>query len=109
MTGFYDLIGPLLDREGGYVNHKSDRGGATNKGITQATYSQWRGNHGMAWQDVGRLTTDEAEKEHCHLLDLFIIKLLFVLTACPKLVKDQEIGIADQYFGQPDTFALSPG
>lgn len=40
---------------------------------------------------LGKLTTDEAEKEHCHLLDLFIIKLLFVLTACPKLVKDQEI------------------
>lgn len=62
MTGFYDMIGPLLDREGGYVNHKSDRGGATNKGITQATYSQWRGNHGMSWRDVSHLTTDEAEK-----------------------------------------------
>ena len=33
---FVDLIDPLLDREGGYVNHPSDRGGPTAYGITQA-------------------------------------------------------------------------
>lgn len=27
--------------EGGYVNDKDDPGGATNKGITQATYNDW--------------------------------------------------------------------
>lgn len=31
-----ELIEALLDREGGYVNHPSDRGGATNYGITEA-------------------------------------------------------------------------
>lgn len=34
---FEDLIHPLLDREGGYVNHPDDRGGPTKFGITQAT------------------------------------------------------------------------
>ena len=30
------LIDTLIDREGGYVNHPADRGGATNFGITEA-------------------------------------------------------------------------
>ena len=31
-----ELIDGLIDREGGYVNHPSDRGGPTNFGITEA-------------------------------------------------------------------------
>ncbi len=31
-----ELIDALIDREGGYVNHPSDRGGPTNYGITEA-------------------------------------------------------------------------
>ena len=34
---FEGLIGPLLDREGGYTNNPADRGGETNFGITAAT------------------------------------------------------------------------
>lgn len=37
MSDAFDrLIEPLLDREGGYVDHKDDRGGETNFGITKA-------------------------------------------------------------------------
>jgi len=36
-----ELINAVLRREGGYVNHPSDRGGPTNFGITQATLSDW--------------------------------------------------------------------
>ena len=31
-----DLIDGVIDREGGFVDHPADRGGATNWGITQA-------------------------------------------------------------------------
>jgi len=34
--GVDELIEALIDREGGYVNHPSDRGGPTNFGITEA-------------------------------------------------------------------------
>lgn len=32
-----------LKFEGGYVDHPSDPGGATNRGVTRATLSKWRG------------------------------------------------------------------
>lgn len=35
------LISELIQREGGYVNHPADRGGATNWGITQAVAKQY--------------------------------------------------------------------
>lgn len=77
MNEFDDLIGPLLDREGGYVDHKNDRGGATNYGVTQGTLSIWLSMRGMPWRDVRTLTRDEAIKiyfelywmpSNCHLL-----------------------------------------
>jgi len=36
----------VLRMEGGYVNDPDDPGGATNKGITQATYTAWLGPEG---------------------------------------------------------------
>ncbi|MEZ5656043.1 MAG: glycosyl hydrolase 108 family protein [Sphingobium sp.] len=36
MTDVATLIDALIDREGGYVDHPADRGGATHWGITQA-------------------------------------------------------------------------
>lgn len=42
----------VLAREGGYVNHPRDRGGATNKGITQRVYDEWRERKGEKPQSV---------------------------------------------------------
>jgi len=47
--------------EGGYVHDPDDRGGATNMGITQATYDRYRRDHGLPPQDVRHITEEEAE------------------------------------------------
>ncbi len=36
MTSIDDLIDSVIDREGGYVDHPADRGGATRWGVTEA-------------------------------------------------------------------------
>jgi lysozyme family protein len=54
------LIDRLIQREGGYVNHPSDRGGPTNFGITQATLSAWR-ERPVSAADVQALGKDEAK------------------------------------------------
>lgn len=54
------LIDSLLVREGGYVNHPDDRGGATNFGITQGTLAAWRGKPVTAFE-VQSLSRDEAK------------------------------------------------
>lgn len=43
--------------EGGYVNHPNDPGGETNKGVTIATYNEYRRRRGLPLQSV-RLITD---------------------------------------------------
>ena len=40
---FQRAVAQLLAHEGGFVNHPADKGGATNWGITQATYERWKG------------------------------------------------------------------
>lgn len=59
---FEAMIGGILAREGGYVDHKNDRGGATNMGITQRVYADWLSRLGHAWADVRGLTRTEAEQ-----------------------------------------------
>ena len=49
----------VLASEGGYVNHPSDPGKATNMGITIATLSAWRGTK-VTNKDVRNLTQEEA-------------------------------------------------
>jgi lysozyme family protein len=56
-----DLISDVLRREGGYVNHPSDRGGPTKYGITQATLAAWLGRPATA-DDVRALDEDTARE-----------------------------------------------
>ena len=41
------LLPKILKWEGGFVNDPADSGGATNKGVTIATYKAYRKAHGM--------------------------------------------------------------
>jgi len=54
-----DIIGRTIQREGGFVDHPSDPGGATNLGITFATLQAWRGEP-ITKDDVRDLTETEA-------------------------------------------------
>jgi lysozyme family protein len=51
-----------LAYEGGYVNHPKDPGGATMKGITQATYNAWRRTRALAYRAVAYIRSEEVEE-----------------------------------------------
>lgn len=51
-----------LQWEGGFVNHPHDPGGATNRGITQATYNAFRKAQRLALRTVAKLTNQELEE-----------------------------------------------
>lgn len=53
------VLDGIIRSEGGYVDHPSDRGGATKYGITLNTLSSWRGK-AVSKQDVKDLTEAEA-------------------------------------------------
>ncbi len=50
----------LFQAEGGYSNHKNDKGGATNFGITQRTYDAYQQRKGFAPTPVKQITRQEA-------------------------------------------------
>ena len=51
----------VLAREGGYVNRKTDRGGPTNKGVTQTTYNSYRRSKDLPTKDVKEISQQEVE------------------------------------------------
>ena len=51
----------ILKWEGGYSNIKDDKGGATNKGITQNTYNVWLRSKGQNLKDVRNITDEEVK------------------------------------------------
>lgn len=55
-----EIVDAIIEREGGFVDHPSDRGGATKYGITAATLSEHRGGTMVDATDVEHLTIDEA-------------------------------------------------
>lgn len=58
---FEQALSFVLAREGGYVDHPLDKGGATNKGITQATFDSWRSRLRLHTSPVKDITPTEVE------------------------------------------------
>ena len=56
---FSVALAKVLVHEGGYVNNPKDPGGATNKGVTQGVYDQWRASRGLPKRPVSQLADDE--------------------------------------------------
>jgi len=52
VDNFSNILGVTLEFEGGYVNHPSDPGGETNKGITRSVYEQWLRSKGMPSRNI---------------------------------------------------------
>ncbi len=58
--GTFELaLAEVLRWEGGYVNDPRDPGGATNRGITQATYNAWRRDRGEPLRSVAEIGEEE--------------------------------------------------
>lgn len=56
------ILVQVLKFEGGYVNHPADKGGATNKGVTQKTYNSFRSRLNLPVLDVRHITQEEVEQ-----------------------------------------------
>ncbi len=75
----------VLEREGGFSDHPDDPGGATNLGVTQATYDAWRSGNGQRPRGVQSITYEEAAAiyeqnywgEPCETLDWPLSLALF--------------------------------
>lgn len=61
MNRFSDCLAFVLKWEGGFVNDPADPGGATNKGITQAVYDDWRAGRKLPLRTVRAITAAEIE------------------------------------------------
>jgi lysozyme family protein len=58
-TSFKPSLSLTLAHEGGFVNHPKDPGGATNKGVTQKVYDDYRVRKGEATRSVRYITSAE--------------------------------------------------
>lgn len=56
---FMESLPFILRWEGGFVDDPDDRGGRTNKGVTQKTYAAWCSRRGLPPADVKDITADE--------------------------------------------------
>jgi len=54
-------LAAVLLHEGGYVNDPQDQGGATNRGITQHVYDDWRRSQGLDPRGVRSIEQPEIE------------------------------------------------
>jgi lysozyme family protein len=60
-ANFSPSLGLVLCHEGGYVHDRRDPGGATNKGVTQRVYDDWRRSKGLEPRSVRSLEQTEVE------------------------------------------------
>jgi lysozyme family protein len=60
MSKFDQALFYVFNREGGFSNRKTDRGGPTMFGITQATFDRWRAAKGLPKGDVAKISRAEA-------------------------------------------------
>lgn len=58
MANFGVFLRKLLRLEGGYVNHKNDKGGCTNQGITINTFRDYYG-YGLNCDDLKNITEEQ--------------------------------------------------
>ena len=76
MTIIEKLIAEVLKKEGGFVNHPADKGGATKYGITRATLSNYLGRK-CDIDDIESITKNTASDiyEHRYFIDTGINRL----------------------------------
>jgi len=60
-TSFAPSLAEMLKHEGGYVNSPRDPGGATNMGVTQRVYDDWRAKKGFEHQPAKLIDKGEVE------------------------------------------------
>lgn len=58
---FESALAFVYSAEGGFSNTPGDHGGATNFGVTQATYTAWLERHGMDDAPVAQISHEYAE------------------------------------------------
>jgi lysozyme family protein len=58
-SNFSRALPLILKHEGGWSNHPADPGGATMRGVTQATYDHWRAKWGKPSQSVRNISDAE--------------------------------------------------
>lgn len=58
-SNFEKSLALVLEHEGGFIYDKHDKGGATNKGVTQSVYDGYRSIRGRGRQSVKFITDEE--------------------------------------------------
>lgn len=61
-NNFDTFIRDIIRREGGYVNHPSDKGGPTKYGVILENYKRWTKNPKATAEELSRITVDDALK-----------------------------------------------
>lgn len=62
ITKIDSIINDVIVREGGFVDHPNDRGGATMYGITIQTLRAWRNDNTLVAKSILSLSKDEARE-----------------------------------------------